>query len=86
MVWKASGSSPRVRGILNLAVGVMVFIRFIPACAGNTISAVVVIVGSAVHPRVCGEYPEGIFVCPLPLGSSPRVRGILHANNRRRES
>ncbi len=51
--------------------------RFIPACAGNTISMVLPLWWPQVHPRMRGEY-----LCPFcqllkKEGSSPHARGIL---------
>ena len=70
-----SGSSPRVRGtpwhewIPDGAV------RFIPACAGNTLVVPMSGTVMAVHPRVCGEHPACPVVAIRRPGSSPRVRG-----------
>ena len=71
----SGGSSPRVRGTGLGALGKTGAVRFIPACAGNRISAISSAVSAAVHPRVCGEQ----VTCPArstrQRGSSPRVRG-----------
>ncbi len=50
------GSSPRVRGILDQVVRFSLFIRFIPACTGNTSWHQSVWARLSVHPRVYGEY------------------------------
>ena len=69
------GSSPRVRGTRRPVHRRTPRPRFIPACAGNTAPARILIPPRAVHPRVCGEH----CVCHCPTftvtGSSPRVRG-----------
>ena len=70
-----NGSSPRVRGTLNLHRSELHCFRFIPACAGNTCWEPRFVLAGAVHPRVCGEhrapraYPKWLY------GSSPRVAG-----------
>ena len=50
-----TGSSPRVRGTVDMALGIPASPRFIPACAGNRLSQLGSVSSSAVHPRVCGE-------------------------------
>ena len=49
--------------------------RFIPACAGNTVSIDSGMVTLPVHPRVCGEHHHLIALKVSAVGSSPRVRG-----------
>ena len=69
------GSSPRVRGTHEALWAGGCLLRFIPACAGNTLAMNCEILAFSVHPRVCGEHdwaaPEGRYAS----GSSPRVRG-----------
>ncbi len=72
-----AGSSPRVRGTLTNEETRFVLLRFIPACAGNASTVVVGIVGSSVHPRVCGEREGRELAANGEVGSSPRVRGTL---------
>ena len=71
------GSSPRVRGTRIFVFCHFLILRFIPACAGNTLQQWLGWVRHPVHPRVCGEH----VICYLALhrghGSSPRVRGTL---------
>ena len=73
-----NGSSPQVRGTLQLSSLCAVTFRFIPAGAGNTTHPRCNSRGDAVHPRRCGEHtqvqPGDISGC----GSSPQVRGTLH--------
>ncbi len=70
-----AGSSPRVRGTLELRLGRRGSIRFIPACAGNASSASGSWTLTAVHPRVCGERLTPFAHRIESYGSSPRVRG-----------
>ena len=73
------GSSPRVRGTVQLFRQPVDPGRFIPACAGNRRECGMSGSRFAVHPRVCGE--QSCFHMPKcsPIGSSPRVRGtVLH--------
>ena len=74
-----NGSSPRVRGTHSRCRDTLLYVRFIPACAGNSCRAACCTVGAAVHPRVCGELLSLSYHTPLYFGSSPRVRGT-HAD------
>ena len=76
--FKNGGSSPRVRGTGLVASGQRLSIRFIPACAGNSLRASGTDRPAAVHPRVCGEQFILIAVRAVAFGSSPRVRGTVH--------
>ena len=69
------GSSPRVRGTLNLRAGLHRRNRFIPACAGNTANGRRRGALRSVHPRVCGEHAPAVGFPVSTTGSSPRVRG-----------
>ena len=69
------GSSPRVRGTGEPTSSAVSNRRFIPACAGNSISPIRYFVSVSVHPRVCGEQGYRNSDCHFNLGSSPRVRG-----------
>ena len=69
------GSSPRVRGTHHQRPGATFPRRFIPACAGNTFSAMGYPFRLTVHPRVCGEHCSSAEAIPTCGGSSPRVRG-----------
>ena len=70
-----SGSSPRVRGTLEMLSATLYHHRFIPACAGNSSSAAPRLPRGTVHPRVCGELLKRIDRGIVMDGSSPRVRG-----------
>ena len=75
--YPCSGSSPRVRGTEEPYRHRQVKTRFIPACAGNRMTAGCEAGSTTVHPRVCGEQ---IVYFSLPTswaGSSPRVRGTV---------
>ncbi len=69
------GSSPRVRGTPFLVRKRSSKERFIPACAGNTVSLSPAEIFRKVHPRVCGEHFFSAAVAFINPGSSPRVRG-----------
>ena len=69
------GSSPRVRGTPRDHDDRAGADRFIPACAGNSLSNSPSTSSPSVHPRVCGELPWGKERIDAGAGSSPRVRG-----------
>ena len=69
------GSSPRVRGTAEPWFRRPLFVRFIPACAGNSSRMTARLGYTAVHPRVCGEQTRCALSAALAYGSSPRVRG-----------
>ncbi len=69
------GSPPRVRGRLDLFLGISVFRRFTPACAGQTQAFSLFVNRRTVHPRVCGADFSSITGFCSPNGSPPRVRG-----------
>ena len=71
----AVGSSPPVRGTPRHTHNPTAIPRFIPACAGNTIPLVLVIICQPVHPRLCGEHPLATDPAQIAIGSSPPVRG-----------
>ena len=64
---------------------VAIFLRFIPACAGNTPHHAGVAGRRQVHPRVCGEHTPLIYRNDTMAGSSPRVRGTLDRRERRHD-
>ena len=82
------GSSPRVRGKLDVLRGQRPRPGLIPACAGKTWTPDSLAAGSGAHPRVCGENVSALGNLGSLLGSSPRVRGKHHlrreGRNRRR--
>ena len=71
----STGSSPRVRGTLEVRAARRRQVRFIPACAGNTGQPGRGTSQTTVHPRVCGEHCVIRPAHASASGSSPRVRG-----------
>ena len=71
------GSSPRVRGTLQILDVSRVHAGIIPACAGNTLGGRSYAIQSRDHPRVCGEHFSIAVNAIQSRGSSPRVRGTL---------
>ena len=69
------GSSPRPRGTRDVADRCGAAQRFIPASAGNTLSAHLNWRTNSVHPRVRGEHSYSVLPPTLTSGSSPRPRG-----------
>ena len=74
-VTAARGSSPRGRGTRQFLDDFHLFIRFIPARAGNTIRRVISPRSTAVHPRAGGEHLRAEKIDLGQGGSSPRGRG-----------
>ena len=72
-----AGSSPRLRGTRAMGAIEVGQQRFIPAFAGNTQPRGLPLLGSPVHPRVCGEHGYDQLEASLITGSSPRLRGTL---------
>ena len=58
-------------------------IRLIPACAGKTTCARVIVSVMGAHPRVCGENKQNQTKTLKMTGSSPRVRGKRRDRHRR---
>ena len=52
---KRDGSSPPVRGTPAIDDDEVVWVRFIPACAGNAMDNDMICARASVHPRLCGE-------------------------------
>ena len=69
------GSSPHVRGTRLGNWSSALRVRFIPACAGNTLVMRVRPTVQPVHPRMCGEHIGDAGSADGPAGSSPHVRG-----------
>ena len=72
------GSSPRVRGTVDHRGVKYGYDRFIPACAGNSLSTTGPRVPTPVHPRVCGEQGG---VLPRVRGMFRREKGLARAGN-----
>ncbi len=74
-----AGSSPQVRGTPQTPLRRRRSLRFIPAGAGNTPSAIHSYLICSVHPRRCGEHCLFHHPSSSRHGSSPQVRGTRHA-------
>ena len=72
-----SGSSPRARGTRHARPPTAVWIRFIPACAGNATVYLVAQVTFSVHPRVRGERSSQRRLILLPLYKFKERTGVL---------
>ena len=72
-----SGSSPRMRGALNMWKAKPDDERIIPADAGSTEYPRQSVPAHTDHPRGCGEHSVAMRTKPLLRGSSPRMRGAL---------
>ncbi len=75
------GSSPLARGTPNLERQAVLFVRFIPAGAGNTSGIHWVLISMPVHPRWRGEHVGDPLGVDLDAGSSPLARGTLSFPN-----
>ena len=51
------------------------YMRIIPALAGNTLPASLLMCSNRDHPRACGEHEHRAVTPPVTQGSSPRLRG-----------
>ena len=74
---QSPGSSPRVRGTARFNIAGDFRRRFIPACAGNSVTLKIQELLIPVHPRVCGEQFQFSGDHLIDSGSSPRVRGTV---------
>ena len=72
----ATGSPPRMRGILRMCRKIVNSNGITPAHAGNTLQPATMLSFSGDHPRACGEYRCAVANCCSALGSPPRMRGI----------
>ena len=69
------GSSPRMRGALEVGVGDLALPGIIPAYAGSTWTSQAGSRTRRDHPRVCGEHAHEARPSSSRTGSSPRMRG-----------
>ena len=79
-IWTVSlyvscGSSPRVRGKLQMVERMFEVGRIIPARAGQTTAGLTARNTGTDHPRACGANNLSIWTPWPATGSSPRVRG-----------
>ena len=72
-----SGSSPRMRGKLELRKQPDGRVRIIPAHAGQTPTSPSEAPATSDHPRACGANPLSLSHRAVTPGSSPRMRGKL---------
>ncbi len=72
---RSHGLSPLARGTLNLNVFQSIFLRFIPAGAGNTLSSHESRYPYSVYPRWRGEHVHHCLVDIHNAGLSPLARG-----------
>ncbi len=77
------GSSPRLRGTLDVARPIVPIVRFIPAPAGNAMMRCRRSINGTVHPRACGERLRTCGAAFAAVGSSPRLRGTRFLDGRR---
>ena len=68
-----------MRGTLRPRNRVLIFAGIIPAYAGNTAPSASPGPSIGDHPRVCGEHWKAPPMLTASMGSSPRMRGTLHA-------
>ena len=71
------GSSPRMRGTVDVVTDTDEIHRFIPAHAGNSAARTFSCSSSSVHPRACGEQFGPTSYIRSTIGSSPRMRGTV---------
>ncbi len=79
--FRRSGSPPRVRELQLICDLAETYHRITPACAGITPSRVRLSRCVGDHPRVCGNYMITLRVIAIALGSPPRVRELLKAED-----
>ncbi len=74
-IWNRKGSSPRMRGALNIESNADATGGIIPADAGSTCGITYGMLYLKDHPRGCGEHNLAVGYQPPNRGSSPRMRG-----------
>ena len=72
-----TGSSPHTRGTPITRVPIAIYVRFIPAYAGNAMYGCSMLALLTVHPRIRGERRVVILTHDELPGSSPHTRGTL---------
>ena len=77
------GSSPPARGTHLDRLYLVLFVRFIPARAGNTKRCPGARCRTSVHPRPRGEHRSSPFASCSSTGSSPPARGTPRTQDRR---
>ena len=81
-VSRSVGLSPRVRGNLNRKAIALLWVRSIPARAGEPEPVTTTAAPTRVYPRACGGTRGDADLIPAERGLSPRVRGNLTPPNR----
>ena len=76
-LWITLGSSPLARGTPAAFISVGIFLRLIPARAGNTVDANSYYAQWTAHPRSRGEHRTAYDGFTPYVGSSPLARGTL---------
>ena len=71
------GSSPHAWGIHVNGHGLLIVLRIIPTCVGNTQKPTSYATRSADHPHIRGEYIRNAMLKLQGIGSSPHTWGIL---------
>ena len=72
---RSAGSPPHARGTLIAFCPRLERFRITPACAGNTVFAVVLLPSFKDHPRMRGEHQAASKSARLYMGSPPHARG-----------
>ena len=75
-------TAPRVRDTRGVTCSIPA--RYSPACAGLRCCASRQKVARRIQPRVCGDYLLVVYSVIVVADTTPRVRGLLLANRRRR--
>ena len=81
IVCNCSGSSPHVRGALEISEWLTSLSGIIPACAGSTQAHWPSSDRVRDHPRMCGEHVSASSALFGSSGSSPHVRGAHFENS-----
>ena len=74
-----------MRGAQNKTVLSALQERIIPAYAGSTYGKPRAVTHAKDHPRVCGEHWDWFIILPVPMGSSPRMRGAPSGSRNARQ-
>ena len=74
----AIDTTPRMRGLLGLALERVLETRYNPAYAGTTVLTLPNGQQSLIQPRVCGDYTLQAHDLTLCADTTPRMRGLPH--------
>ena len=78
ILMRQTGSPPLARGVPAKLVYANSLSGITPACAGSTKLSEFTISHCKDHPRLRGEYDDGIQPIEISLGSPPLARGVLN--------